>query len=96
MAEARRLLRGRWRIYDGPELEVARDPQTGAIAFFESLNAARRWWAKLHPDEPPLEEAIKCARCGAYFGALAGHEEYGGSYYHPQHIPEAASLRRRR
>jgi|SRR5437588_9378811 len=96
MAEARQLRRGRWRIYHGPALDVARDPQTGAIAFFDSLDAAQRWWARQRPDEPPLQEAIKCARCGAYFGTLAGSEKHGERYYHLQHVPEAANLRRPR
>ena len=95
MAEARQLRSGRWRIYDGPDLDVMRDPETGAIAFFDSMAAARHWWGQLHPDEPPLEEAIKCARCGAYFGPLAGPEKYAGSYYHPQHAPQTVDLRRR-
>jgi hypothetical protein len=96
MAEARQLRTGKWRIYSGPELDVARHPQTRAIAFFDSLPAARHWWNRLHPDEPPLEEAIKCARCGAHFGALASPVAYGGDYYQPQHIPQAANLYRRR
>jgi hypothetical protein len=92
MAEARRLRGGKWRIYGGPELDVTRDPETGAIAIFESLEAAQHWWARLHPDEPPLKEAIKCARCGAYFGVLAGYVTYGAGNYHPQHTPQAADL----
>ena len=96
MAEARQLRGGKWRIYAGPELEVTRDPQTGAIAIFGSLEAARRWWGRLQPGEPPLQEAIKCARCGAYFGPMSRYASYRGSYYHPQHTPQAVDVQRRR
>ena len=94
MVEARQLRGGKWRIYRGPELDVARDPHTGGIAHFDSMEAARRWWARLHPDEPPLKEAIKCARCGAYFGAMAAYVSRGASYYHPQHAPAPVDLHR--
>src|SRR5207302_1778469 len=66
MAEARQLRRGRWRIYHGPALDVARDPQTGAIAFFDSLDAAQRWWARQRPDlEAPLVDPIHHLRADA-------------------------------
>jgi hypothetical protein len=86
MAEARRLKGGKWRIYVEPNLDPARDPWTGTIAIFESLEAARSWWGTLHPGKS-LCEANKCAWCGAYFGRLAGYTSYGGRYYHPQHTP---------
>jgi hypothetical protein len=96
MAEARRLKTGKWRIYSGPELEVTRDPQTGAIVYFDSLETARGWWDHHHPGDRPLREANKCARCGAYFGPLASYTVYGETYYHPQHTPQAIDVQRRR
>jgi hypothetical protein len=95
MAEARQLKAGRWRIYVGPGLNLVRDPSTGSIATFDSLSAARRWWAQLHPGEAPLKEATKCARCGAYFGPAAGSTIYAGRHYHSAHRPEAIDLRLR-
>lgn len=94
MAEARRLRGGKWRIYSGPQLDVTRDPDTGLIAFFDSLDAARRWWGRLHPGEPPLQEAIKCARCGAYFGPTSNYASYRGRHYHSQHAPLPVDVRR--
>jgi hypothetical protein len=96
VAEARQLKGGKWRIYGAPELDVARDPQTGAIAIFDSLEGARHWSGRLHPSVPPLQEAIKCARCGAYFGPMSSYVSCRGRYYHPQHTPQAADVQRRR
>ena len=95
MAEARCLKSGRWRIYDGPGLNIARD-ETGATPTFDSLEVARDWWAGRHPADPPLQEAIKCARCGAYFGPAAEWTLYAGRYYHTAHTPQAVVLERRR
>jgi len=97
MAEARQLKAGRWRIYVGPGLKLMRDPSTGSIATFDSLAAARQWWARLRPGEAPLREAKRCARCGGYFGPAAGGTLYAGRYYHPAHLPGAldASVRPR-
>src|SRR3989442_11487065 len=89
MAEARQLKAGRWRIYVGTGLDLVRDPSTGSIATFDSLAAARRWWARVHPGEAPLPEARRCARCGGYFGPAAGSTLYAGRYYHPNHQPGA-------
>ena len=83
MAEARQLKGGRWRIYVARNL--VRDPSTGSIATFNSLAAARAWWMKLHPNDAPLLEAQKCARCGGYFGAAAESVLIGGRYYHRGH-----------
>jgi hypothetical protein len=96
LAEARRLKAGRWRIYDGPDLQPARDPRTGVIATFESVEAAQRWWDGSHPGDPPLAEAIKCATCGGYFGQLAERISYRESYYHRPHAPETTAIQRRR
>ena len=93
MAEARQLKAGRWRIYLGTGLDLVRDPSTGSIATFDSLAAARRWWARVHPGEAPLPEAKRCARCGGYFGPAAGSTFYGGRYYHPNHQPGAIDRR---
>lgn len=41
MVEARQLKAGRWRIYEGRDLNIVRDPQTGAIVTFDSLDAAQ-------------------------------------------------------
>ena len=95
MAEARQLKAGRWRIYFGPGLKLVRDPSTGSIATFDSLDVARQWWARLHPDDAPLREAERCTRCGGYFGPAAGGTLYQGRYYHPAHRPEEADLRLR-
>jgi len=94
MAEARQLKAGRWRIYVGPSLNLVRDPSTGSIATFDSLAAARQWWAQLHPGES-LREAKRCARCGGYFGPAAGWTLYAGRPYHPAHLPGASDLRLR-
>jgi hypothetical protein len=88
MTEARRVKSGKWRIYSGPASDVVRDPQNGAVAYFTSLEEARRWWQRLQPDDPPLKEANKCAWCGAYFGREMNYTTYAGRYYHPQHIPQ--------
>lgn len=87
MPEARQLKAGRWRIYVGPGLKLMRDPSTGSIATFDSLAAARQWWARLRPGEAPLCEAKRCARCAGYFGPAAGWTLYAGRYYHPAHRP---------
>ena len=87
MAEARQLKAGRWRIYVGPDGSLVRDPATGSIATFDSLASARRWWARLHPDEAPLGEAKKCARCGGYFGRAAKATLSAGHLYHVAHQP---------
>src|SRR5438105_1929000 len=88
MAEARQLKAGRWRIYLGPNQNLVRDPSTGQIATFNSLGAARQWWARLHPNSAPLREANKCARCGGYFGTAAESVASGGQYYHYGHRPD--------
>ncbi|MEO6795590.1 MAG: hypothetical protein ABI401_04575 [Candidatus Dormibacter sp.] len=88
MAEARRLKAGRWRIYAGDEGQIVRDPTSGAIATFDTLADARRWWARLHPDDRPLTEARRCARCGGYFGASTGWSVFDGRDYHPSHAPK--------
>jgi hypothetical protein len=90
MAEARKLKAGRWRIYRGPELQVVRDPTTRLIVAFDSLDTARNWWRQLHPGDPPLQEAIKCAKCGAYFGVNAAWHESGERHYHLAHAPALA------
>src|SRR2546428_9426842 len=89
MAEARQLKAGRWRIYVGPDGTLVRDPATGSIATFHSLASARRWWARLHPDEAPLPEAKKCARCGGYFARPAEATLSGRYPYHVAHPPSA-------
>jgi hypothetical protein len=94
LPEARKLKAGRWRLYKTPGLYPLRDPGTGAIATFDSLEEARHWWRRLHPVEPPPTEALKCARCGAYFGPTSSQTLYAGRYYHPQHTPQAVNLRR--
>jgi len=93
MAEARQLKAGRWRIYIGTGMNLVRDPSTGSIATFDSLAAARQWWARRHPGEAPLPEAKKCARCGGYFGPAAGSAFDAGRYYHPNHLPGALDRR---
>ena len=95
MAEARQLKAGRWRIYLGTGLNLVRDPSSGSIATFDSLAAARQWWAMIHPGEGPLREAKKCARCGGYFGPAAGSTVYGGRWFHPGHLPEGPEMRLR-
>ena len=96
MAEARQLKAGRWRIYDGSDQTIVRDPKTGGIVTFDSLDTARGWWQYRHPDDPPLQEAIKCARCGAYFGRSAERTVYAGRSYHAMHRPQVVDLQRRR
>ena len=43
----------------------------GTMLAFYSLAEAQRWWSERHPGDPPLQEAPRCARCGAYFGPSA-------------------------
>lgn len=88
MAEARQLKTGRWRLYKTPSLYPVRDPETGRIATFESLAEARRWFRLRFPQEGPAHEAIKCARCGAYFGQDSTCVLVGGFYYHLGHAPQ--------
>jgi hypothetical protein len=88
VAEARRLKSGRWRLYKSPGLLPVRDPGTGGIATFRSLAEARRWWLGLDPQGLPVEEAVKCARCGAYFGRGSNGTQYAGRHYHPAHLPQ--------
>ena len=73
-----------------------RDARTSAIATFESLGAAQRWWESCHRSNPPLVEAIKCATCGAYFGQLAERISYRERYYHLPHAPETIAIQRRK
>lgn len=87
MAEAKRLKTGRWRIYRGPQQDLVRDPESGIIPTFKTLPEAKRWWAKVNPAEPSLQEAHKCARCGAYFGADTPWTLYAGRPYHLAHVP---------
>ncbi len=87
MAEAKRLKTGRWRIYRDPKRGLVRDPDTGTIATFSTLGDAKRWWSKVNPTEPSLQEAHKCARCGAYFGADTPWRIYNGKPYHVAHVP---------
>lgn len=96
MAEARRLKSGRWQLYRTPDLDPVRDRATGAILTFDSLPAARRWWLQRYPGANPPHEAIKCARCGAYFGRASNPILYGGLYYHLSHSPQAVEAERRR
>ena len=96
MAEARRLKSGKWRLYKTPQLSPVRDPQTGDVPSFESLEAARRWWRDHSPSEVPPDESIKCARCGAYFGRQSAWAFYGGRYYHQAHTPQVIDAQRRR
>jgi hypothetical protein len=93
VAEARKLKSGRWRIYAGAELEVVREPVTGALVTFETLTQASRWWAEINPREAPLREARRCARCGAYFGPRAPWTVYSDRYYHPAHLPTLPNRR---
>jgi hypothetical protein len=89
LAQARRLKTGKWRIYEtAPELHATRDPAGGAIPSFESLEKARLWWAQLHPDDLPLDEAAKCARCGGYFGRMAAARTHQDKLYHEAHLPD--------
>lgn len=96
MAEARQLKAGRWRIYEGPDRTIVRDPKTGGIMTFDSLDTARGWWQHRHPNDPLLQEAIKCARCGGYFGPSAASTLYAGRQYHAMHLPQVMDLQRRR
>jgi hypothetical protein len=94
MAEARRLKNGRWRLYKSPGLLPVRDPDTGGGLSFDSLAEARNWWRREHPGEPAPQEAIKCAKCGAYFARSSTWTLAGGLYYHLAHAPEFARRRR--
>ena len=96
MAEARQLKAGRWRIYDGPDQTIVRDPKNGTIVTFDELETARGWWAHRHPNDPPLQEAVRCARCGGYFGPSTDSTVYAGRHYHAMHSPKAIALQRRR
>jgi hypothetical protein len=87
MAEARRLKSGRWRIYRQPNLAIVRDPAKGTIPTFDTLTDARRWWSRLNPKEPSLQEAHKCARCGTYFGPRTPWTMYDTRPYHLSHVP---------
>jgi hypothetical protein len=87
MAEAKRLKSGRWRIYRDTD-RIVRDPATGAIANFRSFSEASRWWALVNPQQPSLQEAHKCARCGAYFGPSSPWAMYQGRPYHLAHLPK--------
>jgi hypothetical protein len=95
MAEARQLKTGRWRIYQGSGLDPVRDPETRAIVTFANLEAACRWWSRVHPNEPPLAEANKCTHCGSYFGPTTESTLFDGQYYHSRHTPGALVMRRR-
>jgi len=53
---------------------------------------ARDWWTQVHPEAPPLQEAMRCARCGGYFGRLAGYAVYDGHLYHLPHAPLASLI----
>lgn len=88
MAEARRLKSGKWRIYLGDDRALVRDPSSGSILTFVSLKDAKDWWSEVHPAAPSLQEAHKCARCGAYFSANTPWTVYGGRPYHLAHIPK--------
>ena len=91
MAEAKRLKTGRWRIYRDPDKRLVRDPKTGTIVTFQSLTDARRWWSQINPAEPSLQEAHKCARCGAYFGINAPWTVRDGRPYHVEHAPKGGA-----
>jgi hypothetical protein len=94
-AEARRLKAGRWRLYKSPGYLPVRGPKTGNIVSFDSFEAARYWWMAGHPEEATIKEAVKCARCGAYFGPSLSRTSYAGRLYHPSHVPPAVDLRLR-
>jgi hypothetical protein len=96
MPEARQLKAGRWRIYEGPDQTIVRDPTNGGILTFDSLGTARGWWQPRHPSDPTLQEAPKCAHCGGYFGPSSERTVYGGRSYHAMHRPPAIDLQRRR
>jgi hypothetical protein len=87
MAEARRLKSGKWRIYLDDDHALVRDPASGSIVTFVSLTDARHWWSEVNPTAPSLQEAHKCARCGAYFSANTPWTVYGGRPYHLAHAP---------
>ena len=91
MAEARRLNAGLWRIYLKAVGSMARRPRGNTIATFYSLAEARRWWQKMHPKEPPLQEAPRCGWCGAYFDGRTKPVTNGGRSYHGIHTPFGVS-----
>ncbi|HEY9287745.1 MAG TPA: hypothetical protein VIT43_06960 [Candidatus Dormibacteraeota bacterium] len=93
MTEARQLKTGRWRLYKTPNVYPVRDPQTGEIVTFGSLAEARRWWRQHYPGEGAPYEAIKCAKCGAYFGRGTTPVLSGGLYYHATHSPDFSRRR---
>ena len=88
MAEARKLKSGKWRIYLGDEQALVRDPSSGSIVTFSSLNDAKDWWSEMNPAAPSLQEAHKCARCGAYFSANTPWTVRRGRPYHLGHVPK--------
>jgi hypothetical protein len=94
MAEARRLDSGLWRIYLKGENRRARHKRSGTIATFYSLAEARRWWQKMHPEEPPLQEAARCAGCGAYISPGERVVTYAGRIYHGTHTSFAIAPER--
>ena len=94
MAEARKLKSCRWRIYNWAELDVIREPVTGAIMTFDSLAGASRWWSEFHSGDDPIREARRCTRCGAYFGQGSSGMLYAGRYYHLAHLPQPDHRRR--
>src|SRR5579864_1764181 len=89
MAEARRLNSGLWRIYLSSR-RLARRPRNGTIATFYSLTEARRWWRRLHPQEPPLQETTRCAGCGSYIEPDIKSVTHAGRSYHRGHKPIAS------
>ncbi|HET9849408.1 MAG TPA: hypothetical protein VFR68_12745 [Candidatus Dormibacteraeota bacterium] len=93
MAEARLTKHGRWRIY-GPNGSSIRDRVGEAIPTFPSLADAQRWWGERHANDGPLEEAVKCSWCGAYFGPAAEATLYAGRHYHRVHTPPAIAAGR--
>lgn len=93
MAEARRLSAGLWRVYLRSERRLARHPRTGAIATFYTLDEARRWWQRQHPEELPLQEAPRCGGCDAYIDPSVKFVSLGGRSYHGIHAPVATDDR---
>jgi hypothetical protein len=96
MPEARRLKNGRWRLYRTPDLYPVRDPESGAILTFDTLSEARRWWMLRNPVDAPPQEAVRCAKCGAYLSSQSAWRLYAGRYYHAAHAPPAIDAQRRR
>jgi len=90
MTEARRLKAGRWRIYDSlPRPKAMRDPVTGAIVTFDTLEEARAWLARVQPRNGSLSEASRCAKCGGYSGPEASFVFVEGKFYHVGHAPRS-------